>query len=95
MRCRLTYRCKQECSAEQKPKVHCARKCIMAILGLRCARHAGIRIIKRFKGHTVSEICIVLFVWHTESVRLYAVGGLAVPAKSAAENACDIHTLCL
>ena len=26
-----------------------AHKCITAILGLRCARHAGIRIIRRFK----------------------------------------------
>jgi len=37
------------CSTEQKTKVHSALKCITAILGLRCARHAGIRIIRRFK----------------------------------------------
>jgi len=48
--------------AEQKPKVHSARKYIMAILGLRCARHAGIKIIRRFKGHAVSETCTFVFV---------------------------------
>jgi len=32
----------------------------------------------------VSETCTVVFVWHAEYVRLYAVGGLAVSTKSAA-----------
>jgi len=77
-------------SRNPKRTVH---KCIMTTLGLRCARHAGTRIIRRFKSHTVSEICTVVFVWHTESVRLYAVGGLAVSTISAAWNACDMHTL--
>jgi len=38
----------------------------MAILGLWCKKHAGIRIIRRFKGHAVSETCTVVFVWHAE-----------------------------
>jgi len=80
--CRLTYRSKLECSAGQKPKVHSAHKCITAIPGLRCVRHAGVRMVRSFKSHAVNEICTVVFVWHAESVRLYAVSGLAVPTKS-------------
>ena len=71
----------------QTPKVHNVRKCIMVILGLRCPSHVGIRII-RFKSHAVSEICIVVFVWHEESVWFCAVGCFAVSTKSATQNVC-------